>query len=269
LINNNKNKATKLNNVDNNLYDINNIEYFKNQSQQMQFKRRRLRNFRIILIIILFALVIYLITPFSKINSITIINNDRFTQSEIEDQINLHQNDFSLLHPKFLIKMQLANTNYYQEFSVDKSLLGNVTISVKENRLLFYQIDGKNTVFYDEKGNKIIMKDSVLKKYIGNYPQLTSKISEDMLKRLISSLAQLDSSVVSSMSQIVYDPKNYDKEYFKIIMNGPKKIYLYSSLDYLVKVGTNYHNFAANAQYSCNIIQYIDDSNKAVITKCK
>lgn len=264
----NKNRATKLRNDNNNLYNIENIEYFKRQAQEKRFHQKRFKRFRRLLIILLGLILIYLVSPLSKLNSITIINNERFSAAEIQKQINLYEKEFTFLHPKFLIKMQLENTDYYKSVEVEKSLFGNVKITVVENRLLFYEIKGKETIFYDEKGNQIIMKGDNLKKYIGNYPQLTSVIDDEMKQRLIKVLAQLDESVVGSMSQIIYDPQKYDKEYFKIVMNGPKKIYLYSSLDYLVKVGTNYHNFAANAQYSCNVIQYIDNSNKAVVTQC-
>jgi cell division protein FtsQ len=257
------------NNANSNLYDINNIEYFKKQYQEKYFKRKRLVKFRLFLLILLVLLVIYLISPLSKINSITIVGNQRFTKDEILNKISLHEKSFTFIHPQFLIKMQLKNSDYYSSINVTKSWLGDVKITIKEYRLLFYDIDQqKQYTFYDEKGNKFILKGNILKKYQGNYPQLVSKINDELKEKLINTLGELDESVVSLMSEIIYTPKQYDKEFFKIIMNGSKQIYLYSSLNYLVKVGSNYHNFAANTQYQCSKIEFIDNSNKAIVTKC-
>lgn len=249
----------------NSLYDI---EYFQKIKDARSIKNKKKRIRTLIIIIVVILSMIYLISDLSKINAIIVKGNERLSSKQILESINLKEKQFSFLHPKFLVQSQLEQTNQFKDVKVSKSLFGNVIIEVKEHHLLYYTNFDNKVVFYNELNNEVKLSENDTKIYMALVPNLVNKIDAKLQEKLINTLKKLDYVIVSEMSQIFYKPKNYDKEYFEIAMNASKKIYLHASLDHLVNVGDKYHNFASNAQYACNIIEYISSSNKAIVTKC-
>ena len=250
----------------NSLYDI---EYFQKIKNAQKIRKKRAQRNRIILIVFVLLVVGYLISPLSRINDIVIIGNERYDENKIKSIAKVEEHQFSFLRPAFLIEGQLKDSNLFTEAKVTKSLFGNIKMNVKETRLLFYHLENKKIVFYDEKNNKLILNDIQTKLYQGMVPELTSKLNDEMKTKLVEKLAELDESVGNEISQIIYMPKQYDKENFRLVMSGNKEIYINASLDYIVKVGINYHSFAANTKYKCSYIEYIDTENKAIVKKCK
>lgn len=251
----------------NSLYDT---EYYKKIEQEERIKkeRRQRRSLLIAIAIVLFA--IYLLSPLSKINSIKISGNDRYDDVKIKEIANLDVNQFTFIKPAFLIDRALEKTNLFEKVEVTKSTFGDVDIIVKENRLLFYTEEDKKIVFYDQKGNRLTFDKNVESRFKGIVPELivNKNLSQEIKDKLIDKLQQLDSSVLNEISQIKYEPTTYDKEFFNFIMTGKKEIYIETSLDNLVKVGSRYHSFSVNTTYKCSVIQFIDSENKAIVRKC-
>lgn len=249
----------------NSLYDI---EYFQKMKKAHENKKRRLRRRRIILLALIIIIVVYIISPISRINSIQITGNKIYPENKIEEIARIKPQDFSLLHPKFVIKNNLEKANLFSEVKVSKSLLGKVIIDVKENNILFYNKQDNKIIFYDNKGNKIrfdTKEEAYLKSQVA---ELVGDIDDKLTNKMINKLSELDDSVLEAISQIKYYPQKYDNEYFKFIMSGSKKVYIHTSLDDIVSVGVNYHNFAANSNYECTIIEYINSENRAIVKKC-
>ncbi|MEG0284375.1 MAG: FtsQ-type POTRA domain-containing protein [Erysipelotrichales bacterium] len=250
----------------NSLYDI---EYFQKIKNEQKASKIRKRKIKLVLVIVVLLVLIYLVTPLSKINKIDISGNTRFTTQEVMKKAGIKKGQFVFMHPGFSIKRNLENTDVFMDIDVKKSITGNVSIKVKEARLLFYTEEKGKTYFYDEKGNKIILDKKRSQLYQGMVASLDGNINEKLKKKLIENLSQMSSSVLNEMSEIVYKPKHYDKEIFRFIMVGKKKIYIDASLDNLQNVDKSYHTFSVNAKYNCNLIQYIGSENKALLKKCK
>lgn len=250
----------------NSLYDI---EYFQKIKNAQIVKKRRARRRQLFLLSIVILIVVYLISPLSRINNVVIDGNNRYGQDEIKKIAQLENGQFTFLKPNFLIEKRLLESKMFSEVKSSKSLFGDVEIKIIENKLLFYEVENKKVVFYDEQHNKLSFNKDKTTLYQGLVPSLNNKIPDDIKTKLVKKLALLDNSILSEISQIVYLPKSYDKEYFRFVMSGEKEIYLNASLDHVVKVGSNYHNFSANTKYKCSFIEYIDTENKAIVKKCK
>ncbi|WP_423364513.1 FtsQ-type POTRA domain-containing protein [Mycoplasma sp. P36-A1] len=252
----------------NSLYDIDCL----NEKIELEKKRRKERKARNMLLSAIAAVlvIIYLISPISRINSIIISGNERYDNAQIKEIANLEINQFTFTRPAVLISRALESSNLFKDVEVTKTLLGSVEIKVSENRLLFYDTENNKTVFYDQSGNKLTFEDSVTARYKGVVPELSEnkKIDDDIKKKLINTTSQLADSVLNEISQIQYTPTNYDKEFFTFIMTGKKEIYIETSLDNIVKVGSRYHSFSINTSYKCSVIQYLDSENKAIVRKC-
>lgn len=250
---------------DNSLYDI---EYFQKMKIAHQNKKKRLRRRRIIILCLIVLVVLYIVLPISKISSVQIKGNKIYSNQKIEEIANIQPNMFSLLHPSFAIKNNLEKSNLFTNVEVSKSLMGNVIINVQENNILFYNKKDNKFIFYDNKGNKLTF-DKKEEEYLkSSVTELIGDFNDDLKTKMVSKLSELDESVLQAISQIKHYPQKYDQEYFKFIMSGKKKVYIYTSLDDIVSVGVNYHNFAANSNYDCTIIEYINSENRAIVKKC-
>ncbi|MDF9866826.1 cell division protein FtsQ [Bacilli bacterium PM5-3] len=250
----------------NSLYDI---EYYQKIKIAQERKKKKVKVRRTIMIVIALIILVYLVSPLSKVGEISINGNQRYSDAEIKKIAGIHENQFNFLKPSFLVSSKLKNSKMFTSISVKNGFFQDMQIDIKENRLLFYTNKDKKIIFYDEKNNKIIYDGNNLKKYLAVVPELYSSVDKSIQDKLVEKLSELDESVTNEISQIIYMPKSYDKEFFRFVMSGEKKLYINANLDSIVKVGVNYHNFAANTKYKCSYIEYIDTENKAVVKKCK
>ena len=250
----------------NSLYDI---EYFQKIKDAQILKKKNAKRRQFILIGLALLVILYLVTPLSRINSISIIGNSRYNQAQIQEFASVNKGDLTLFKPAFLIKSKLENAKVFKEVSAKKSWLGALDITIKENKLLFYEKDGNKVIFYDEANNNLTFSEVETKKYQALVPELSSKITAELKEKMVEKLSELDESVLNEISQIIHTPKSYDDQQFRFVMSHEKEIYINTNLEYIVKVGANYHNFAANTQYKCSFIEYLDTENKAIVKKCK
>lgn len=247
----------------NSLYDI---EYFEKIRREQGEKLKRLKNKRLIITVIVLIFILYLFLPISKINNISIVGNNRYSVAKIKEQAGVEVGQFNILNPSFLISKRLADTNLYQDVQVDGSLFGNVRIKVKENRLLFYQVQNKKVVFSDSKNNSIMFDTSDAEYLQAQVPDLSSNVNDKIKADIVESLSKLDISVLNEISEIIYTPKSYDDHFFRFIMNNHKEVYINANLKSLVNIGDKYHAVAANTKYACSSIELID--NVVVEKKC-
>lgn len=249
----------------NSLYDI---EYFKKLETTHKNKMIRRRRIRIFIGVLIILFVVYLLTPLSKISKIEVVNNTVYSDAQIIKIANVNDGDLTLLHPSFLIKNNLNNSHLFKGVKVKKNIFNNVTIDVDEAKpVLYMKVKGKD-VFYDENDNEIVFEPSDALKQKSRIPELTNLKNDKLKEEIIKKLSELDPSVLTLISQINHKPQKYDDQYFEFIMSGSKKIFIHSSLNDIIKVGSNYHNFAANTKYECTVIEFINSENKAVVKKC-
>lgn len=248
----------------NSLYDI---EYFEKIKNEQGEKLKRLKNKRLIIILLVLIFILYLFLPISKINHIKVIGNNRYSIAKIKEQAGVEVGQFNILNPSLLISKRLSDTNLYQSVQVDGSLLGDVSIKVKENRLVFYQLQNKKVVFSDSKNNSIMFDPSDSEYIQAQVPALSSKVNDKIKADVVTALSKLDSSVLNEISEIVYTPKTYDDHFFRFIMNNKKEVYINANLKSLVNIGDKYHAVAASTKYACSSIELIE--NVVVEKKCE
>jgi cell division protein FtsQ len=247
----------------NSLYDI---EYFEKIKNEQGEKLKRLKNKRLIITVLLLIFILYLFLPISRINTVNVVGNSRYSVAKIKEQAGVEVGQFNLLNPAFLINKRLSDTNLYQDIEVDGSLFGDVSIKVKENKLLFYQIHKKKVVFSDSKNNSIMFDVNDTEYIQAQVPQLSSQVDGKIKADVVDALSKLDLSVLNEISEIIYTPKDYDDHFFRFIMNNKKEVYINANLKSLVNIGDKYHAVAANTKYACSSIELID--NVVVEKKC-
>ena len=109
---------------------------------------------------------------------------------------------------------------------VKKNGLFSVTITVEENRPLFYDINK----------NKVILLDGQTTD--GNYvvPTLINYTPDKLYKKLQKKLAELDTEILSRISEIEYNPNEVDQSRFLLSMTDGNYVYL--SLNQFQKINS-------------------------------
>ena len=205
----------------------------------------------IVLFVILFILIIagllYLLSK-AKIKNIYVYNNKILNDQEIIELANLED------YPSFLnttchsIKKKLNKNEYIKEVKVTKGFL-SINISITEYDPLF--IKGSN--------NKVVFENGLETENVEKLtlPTLISDIEKEEYNKFIKKFPKVNSSIREKISEIKYDPNDYDKERFLFLMNDKNSVYItLTKIEYINKYDEMVTKFEGK-----NGILYLDSGN--------
>ena len=184
-------------------------------------KRKKLRVFRLLLILIVlvglfFAVYFYLKLP---IKNLIVKNNEYLNDDYILDLAKLKSYPSFFLTNTVKMKKKLEASAYIKEVKIKRSFYHTLTITVIENKpLFFYEVD-KNIVFED--GQKVKTSD-----FDFGIPRLLNYVPEDKYNAYIESMKDVDVNILSKISDIEYVPNEIDKERFLLYMDDGNVVYL-------------------------------------------
>ena len=187
-------------------------------------KKHRIRSF---LVIILFF---YLIGMFGyyllklPIKNIYVIGTNYLTDLEIIENAGLKDYPAMLKVKNKKIEKNLDKLDLVENAKVKKNILGKVTITIEEAKPLFYS-RGDNLVYLSN--NKTTSNDN---KYLG-LPILINYAPKEILKDFIKKFKDIDSSIISMISEIEYsleekDGVTIDETRFILRMNDTNTVYV-------------------------------------------
>lgn len=161
----------------------------------------------------------------TKITNIEIKGNSILSDQEIIDLAGIRNYPNSLAHSSISIKKKLKKNIYIDSVKVKKSnFLKKVTITVKENRALFYYAPDNQTLLSD--GTHVL--DAF------NVPILVNQVPEDILKKFITKLGDVNDEILIRINEIRYVPTDMDDTLFLLSMND--KNYVYVNTNTLAKL---------------------------------
>ena len=161
----------------------------------------------------------------TKITNIEIRGNSILSDQEIIDLAGIRNYPNSLAHSSLSIKKKLKKNIYIDSDKVKKSnFLKKVTITVKENRALFYYAPDNQTILSD--GTHVL--DTF------NVPILVNQVPEDILEKFITKLGDVNDEILIRINEIRYVPTDMDDTLFLLSMND--KNYIYVNTSTLIKL---------------------------------
>lgn len=178
-----------------------------------------------VLVLILFG---YLLFSFAyyiyklPIKHIEIKNNYYVTDDYIIKLLDLKNKTLFELNSNIAEK-KLNKENLITDARIRKDIFGNITIDIKEEKILFYDWNLKKIVTVNEE----IDYD---KKYLG-VPSLINYVPSDIYDTLVKKLNDIDRNIISMISEIEYSPDKLndvvlDETRFLLRMNDGIKIYV-------------------------------------------
>ena len=215
-----------------------------------------------IIVAIVGCIIGYLISDFSNVRSVKVINNSFLSAEYIMDQAGIStESDFIFIFPK-IKELSLRSDPLIKDVKITRGPNHSVVIDVTENGIVGYRYEEKMQLILGD-GSFVDFKS----KYISNLSLLPMFMSvpEEKIKMVAERLAELDPEVVMRISEVRDYALSYDENMIKFVMEDGYAVY--SSMDGISYL-KDYLSIIKNTGSSNKCI-YFDTENKvAVMRSC-
>ena len=185
-------------------------------------KKKRIRIIPILVLLILIG-VVYLIGNYLyhvPVKNIIVYDNVLLSDQEIIDLANLSDYPSYYKYRVKTIENKIKKNKYIEKVNVKRSFFHVLKIYVTEYKILLY--DYPNDNFILSNGERI-NTDNIAKK---GYPTLLNYVSDEVYDRFIKKLSTLNANIINQISEIKYEPSNYDNGRFLLTMNDGNYVYI-------------------------------------------
>jgi cell division protein FtsQ len=220
--------------------------------------KRKFKTISIILFIIIVFLVYLAIKLFLniKIQNIYVLNNHYLSDDYILEKSGLIEYPSYFKNISFLLEDKLEKDAFIKKANVTKNFFGVINIDVTEN----------NIIFYKESDGKYVLEDG---KEVSSIPydistiRIVNYIPDTVYDNFIKKILKLNEEVKNKISEIKYDPSEYDNSRFMIYMVDGN--YVYVTLTKFESL--NYYNEIYPTLEGKKGILYLDSGNHFVEIK--
>lgn len=187
-------------------------------------KKIRIRGLIFILLLLyLIAMLIYYVVTL-PVKSIVVYNNKLVTENEIIKAASIKDDSLIFKISPKKIEKKIESISLIHSATVKRNIFGTVTITIEENKLMFYNVLNNEIVLSD----KTTMKDD--NKYVG-FPTLVNYVPSEIYSNFILAFSKIDSNVIAMVSEIEYSPEKFndvttDPERFLFRMNDGNFVYI-------------------------------------------
>ncbi len=215
-------------------------------------KRRKLKLISIFLFILI-AIVLYFLIKFSlefKIQNIYVHNTKYLNDEYIIELAGIEEYPSFILSFSNKLESNLLQSPYIKNATVKKAFLGIINIYIEESEVLFYKEYDKKYVL-----DNFIEVDNLL--YDFSSVRVINYIPDTIYSTFLSRFANIDLEVREKISQIKYDPSEYDDSRFLLYMIDGNYVYItITKMDSL-----NYYNEIYSTLEGKKGVLYLDSGN--------
>ena len=217
-------------------------------------KRRKIKIFAFLIFLLILAilsLLIYLLLSI-PIKNINIKNTTYLKDDYILKLANIYDYPSFFLTSKKDIENKLLKSKYINKVDVNKKFFNIIELNVYENIPLFY----------NDKGDIVFSNNTSIKTsddFITHFriPRLVNYIPDNKYKTFIKRMSQVDKKILIKISDIEYQPNDYDKDRFLLYMDDGNMVYL--TLTKFKHI--NYYNSVISKVENKKGILYLDNGN--------
>lgn len=214
-------------------------------------KRKKLKMFRLLLILfilggIFFAIYLYL---HASIQNLIVEGNQYLSDDEILTQAEVIDYPSFYFSLSSSIKKKLLKSPWIKKVSVHREFYHIVTIEIEENQPLFQEKETGKVVLENKKK---ITTDKTLR-----IPTLMNYIPNTKYPKFIKKMKKIDQDILGKVSEIEYQPNEYDKDRFLLYMDDGNSVYLTLTKFEML----NYYNDVITQLEGRKGILYLDSGN--------
>lgn len=183
----------------------------------------------------------------TSIKNIYISGNNYLLDQDIIELANLDNYPDFYTTSSNSIEKKIKKNPFIKSVKVKKRLFQKLNIEIEEKRALFIYDDN---IYFDDKSSS--NNDLSI-----NLPILINYTPDVKFDSLIKKMTKIDFEVLEKVSEIKYDPNEYDEDRFLLYMNDSNLVYLtLTKFDYL-----NKYNDAVTKLEGKKGILYLDSGN--------
>ena len=185
-------------------------------------KKKKLRILPFLIFIIVIAIIVFvcLFVLDTKVKNITISGNEILSDDDIIELAGLTN------YPSFYKTLNLTMKNNLKEnpliesVDINRSFYHIIEIDVKEYEILYKREDNGKYVLENKK------EVTLDKETPYTIPRLINEIPKKILNRFIKYYKRVDLGIREKISEIKYDPNEFDEERFLLYMDDGNSVYI-------------------------------------------
>lgn len=214
-------------------------------------KRKKLRVFRLLLLLFVIAIISFFVYLYVTTNTHNIIikGNNYISDEEVLQETDLKNYPSFILTMPSKIQKKLAKNQYIKSVKVRRKFYHTFEITIKEYDVLFKN-DTLNKYVLDNKQE--IMSDLEFR-----VPRLVNYTPDKKYSSLIENMKSVDKSILGKISEISYQPNEFDKDRFLLLMDDGNSVYLTLTKFEMI----NYYNEVLGQLEGRRGILYLDSGN--------
>lgn len=214
-------------------------------------KRKKLRVFRLLLLLFVIAIISFFVYLYVTTNTQNIIikGNNYISDEEVLQETDLKNYPSFILTMPSKIQKKLAKNQYIKSVKVRRKFYHTFEITIKEYDVLF-----KNDTL-----NKYVLdnKQEITSDLEFRVPRLVNYTPDRKYSSLIENMKSVDKSILGKISEISYQPNEFDKDRFLLLMDDGNSVYLTLTKFEMI----NYYNEVLGQLEGRRGILYLDSGN--------
>ncbi|KQL44131.1 cell division protein DivIB [Brevibacillus choshinensis] len=195
--------------------------------QVKQQRPRRRGNRKLVFLLVLFFLIVLIIvfirSPYSKVQEIQVFGNDIYPAEQIINQSGLKKDMQFLNVWEGSVQKNLVPLEGIKEVTISRSFPGVIQLHVEELRRVAFW-NGQDGTRYPLLENGFVLKQINFADRVVDRPLISSWASPELLPNLAKSLSKLSPAVLGEISDITLTPTVYDKQRVTLFMRDGNEV---------------------------------------------
>lgn len=150
------------------------------------------------------------------------------------------------------MERELENSPYISEAKVERKFFHILVFNIDENKPLFINNTNNTVVFSDKE--EVSVSDRI---DLFRIPRLINYVPDNKYQSFIKGMANIKKDILGKISDIEYQPNDYDKDRFLLYMDDGNMVYLTLTKFDMI----NYYNDVLSQLENRKGILYLDNGN--------
>lgn len=217
-------------------------------------KKRKIKllNFLIFLLVLsVLSFSVYFILQI-KVKNLIVVGNNYINDDTILEKAKVKDYPKFILTTNYSVKKNLKKYPYITDAKLIKKFPFTFEIVIKEARALFYNMNDNSYILDNNQRIKEIKSE-----YNFRVPRLLNYVPDKKYKSFVSNMAKVNDDILSKISDIEYQPNDYDKDRFLLYMDDGNMVYLTLTKFKMI----NHYNEVLKQLENHKGILYLDNGN--------
>lgn len=150
------------------------------------------------------------------------------------------------------MEQKLEESPYISSASVNREFFHTLVLDIEENKPLFINNINQTVVFSDKEEVSVSEEIDLFR-----VPRLINYVPDNKYKSFIKGMANIKKDILGKISDIEYQPNDYDKDRFLLYMDDGNMVYLTLTKFEMI----NYYNDVLSQLENRKGILYLDNGN--------